>query len=248
MERSAELEDFIVGPRRVHGRCRKIFSVCCCCGITFLAVILTCILVRHFQRGALLTPMLDVINTADYCYDRATGTCAATLPPGDVRRFDLLREERPLFGFLFVQVANRSAETMRLVFCGAHVVISDPDASAYEFLIHRPGAHRRISSHASDEPQFGIPEGRVVRTLLVGRLENASWFQLEGSSWNPSQKPGASLGHVLDTIEYVITGRNVGPLGTSSHTDKEPLKLGLVQNATACSPDCPADADAIIQW
>mmetsp|Transcript_51188 Transcript_51188/g.136666 ORF Transcript_51188/g.136666 Transcript_51188/m.136666 type:complete len:224 (-) Transcript_51188:98-769(-) len=198
------------------------------------------ILGRHEHRGELLEPVMNAIGGAEYCYNSETGTCAALLAPKDVKHFDLSQVERPLFGFLYAQVAGYSNSIFREMLSGAHVEIEDPHSAAYEFLIKRPGAHQRISSHQSDDPQYGVPEGRVVRTLLVGTLEGRTWFQLEGSPWDPVHQVGASMGHALDTLEYAISRRNIGPLGTSNFTDRAPLLMDgrPLDPALVCHEPC----------
>merc|ERR1712012_719975 len=102
--------------------------------------------------------------------------------------------ERPLFGFLYAQVAGYSNSIFREMLSGAHVEIEDPHSAACEFLIKRPGAHQRVSSHQSDDPQYGLPEGRVVRTLLVGTLEGRTWFQIGGIALGSSAPDGRLRG------------------------------------------------------
>jgi hypothetical protein len=142
-------------------------------------------------------------------------------------RFDLHPAENPLLGFLWQQVLGQSRTELLEVLSGAHVIIDDPEGKAYAFLESLPGAERRsFSTHRSDRAQYDIPEGYFVSSLLIGYLNNATWFQLEGAPWDLNNHFWQSLGHILDTTEYIMSlmSSNVGPLGTSKYTDRRPLR------------------------
>lgn len=87
-------------------------------------------------------------------------------------------------------------------------------------------SYRRTSSHQSIVPMYGIPEGQVLRTMLTGRNhEGDTWFQFEGANWAPFKRPAESWVHAINYIQYTITGRQVGPLGDSVHTDSRPIHV-----------------------
>lgn len=197
------------------------------------------IVVRHATRGKELKPLLDAMAGSKICNDVRTGTCALELLQQYADQFDLHEAENPLFGFLFAQMSRGDRAELSEVLCGAHVQVRDEDGSIYNFLTSLPGATRRTSSHRSDRSQFGIPEGRVVSTLLVGHLGNQTWFQLEGSPWGTRQTVWNLLGHALDFIEYSTLGQNVGPLGTSRLTDRQSLMAGSPKPVgEACPETC----------
>lgn len=200
------------------------------------------IAIRHAKRGTELEPLLDAMAGAKVCSDFRTGTCALELQTY-AEQFDLHEAENPLFGFLSAQMSLGDRAELSEVLRGAHVEIRDEDGSIYSFLTSLPGATRRTSSHTSDRAQFGIPEGRVVSTLLVGHLQNRTWFQLEGSPWGPHQSVWNLLGHILDFIEYRTLGQNVGPLGTSMFTDRQALMAGNPKLVgEACPETCATSA------
>ena len=185
-------------------------------------------------------------ETSQRCGD-VQAPCVAELSKAASKDFDLHPAENLLFGFLTAQLARlpktndtagdggrQGSPHMAEILRGAHVRFPDPDAKWHQFLVTLPGAYPRISSHASTARQSGIDEGRVVHTILIGSLDGETWLQLEGSPWNPAKFE--VLGHCLDGIEYVLTRKNVGPLGTSSYTDRNPLDLGQVQNASTACP------------
>lgn len=203
--------------------------------LAFFVFVCVITVVRHHRRGAELDPLLEAISASRVCYHSQTETCAVELGESATARFDLHEAENPLFGFLYAQLGLSDLDGMREVLGGAHVQLED-GGSAYGFLTQLPGAAKRISSHDSDRAQYGIPEGRIVSTLLVGTLRNHTWFQLEASSWDPWRNPLASLGHVADYLEYKATGMNVGPLGTSRSTEAHPLALGHVGSVQKACP------------
>lgn len=49
--------------------------------------------------------------------------------------------------------------------------------------------------------------GALVHTVLLGKLDNVSWLQLESHA--------VELMHAVDWLEYAFTGENQGPNGTS---------------------------------
>mmetsp|Transcript_41209 Transcript_41209/g.92957 ORF Transcript_41209/g.92957 Transcript_41209/m.92957 type:complete len:304 (+) Transcript_41209:108-1019(+) len=205
-------------------------KVVCALGVVLVLVVLLAglIAVRHARRGAELEPLVNFLKSSQACTRSPERACTIMANNEVSDRFDLHEPEALLLGFLFDQALRGNLDETAEVLSGAHMVLEDADGSAYGFLTTLPGAHRRISSHASTREQYGIPEGRVLSSLLVGTIQNMTWLQLEGSPWNPWHDPWRSLGHILDFLEYVILQRNVGPLGTSRATDKMPILMGRV--------------------
>lgn len=221
---------------------RKCRHACCAC-ILVLAITVSVLVfgaaIKRYRRISKLEPLLDEIDKSLVCEHKATDSCMLELSPRDSTKFDLHPAENSLFGFLFAQVARRDRTVMSEVLQGAHLVLpldQGPSGDYYDFLRRLPGAHERISSHQSDRTQYGIPEGSVVSTLLIGSVQGRVWLQLEGSVWDPFHVPLSSVCHVIDYIQYKLTGRNVGPLGSSSHTDKNPL---LVEDPILPEEACP---------
>merc|ERR1719491_903732 len=98
---------------------------------------------------------------------------------------------------------------------GAHISVNDPMSKIYGFIKRSklPPAQQRQSSHKSDVLQYGLKLGRVLSTLLVGRLANRTWFQLEGSAYRTGSfsmwMNGQNVAHMLDFVEYRFSGNNV---------------------------------------
>jgi len=212
-----------------------------------VAGMVAAITIRHNRRGTELDPLLDAIASSKVCLLTKMDTCAVELTDNSAIHFDLHEAENPLFGFLYQQVARGDRDKMRDILMGAHVLLDDERGLVYSFLTQLPSAKRRISSHDSDRAQYGIPEGRVVSTLLVGTLHNQTWFQLEASAWDPWHQPLSSIGHVLDCMEYFVLGLNVGPLGVSRYTEREPIVARPASTSDACPLACgdkPVDASS----
>mmetsp|Transcript_52550 Transcript_52550/g.122243 ORF Transcript_52550/g.122243 Transcript_52550/m.122243 type:complete len:279 (-) Transcript_52550:154-990(-) len=216
-----------------------------CCGCTFCAMLsivgalAVIIAVRRHTRGQELEALMQLITNADLCMDEERKVCELDLSEATAAGFDLHERDSPLLGFLFGQVLRGAPDKMRSVLSGAHVQLRDPDGFIYDFLRGLPRSYKRISSHRSSRAQYGVPEGKILSALLVGTLDNSTWLQLEGSAWDPLHQPWASMGHILDYIEYKILRKNIGPLGISGNTDWQPLFIKSVAHAAeTCPQEC----------
>lgn len=235
--------------KRLVERVKEHWRLCSIVTLTILALLIVAgCFIRSFQRGVQMEPLLQALarNTST-C--RRGEECTVELSHEDANKFDLHPAENLLFGFLFRQVADNTELHMREILSGANIAFPDPEHNFYNFLSNLDGAQKRISSHRSDSDQYGIPEGRVVHTLLVGTTGRKTWLQLEGASWAPFSAPiSETIGHSLDTIQYFFTQRQVGPLGTSRHTDNNPLTFQTPRLAhQACPKFCstPSRTDIV---
>jgi hypothetical protein len=53
-------------------------------------------------------------------------------------------------------------------------------------------------THCSTLPTYGVPEGRLLRTVLTGvDIFRDTWFQLEGANWSPAKHPIDSIIHAV---------------------------------------------------
>jgi hypothetical protein len=158
--------------------------------------------------------------------------------PADSKRVDIHPVEALFLGTVYVRLAKRNMMVMEDILCGAHVVVHynrnlQPALQRfyYRLFSHMYAAYARGSSHSSASVQYGIPEGSVLRTLLVGEQQRAAvmdtWFQLEAAEWNPWRHPFDSLMHAMFYFEYELFDVQIGPLGTSPHTDQRPLELAF---------------------
>jgi hypothetical protein len=98
---------------------------------------------------------------------------------------------------------------------GAHFVVDGDGGHFYEAW--RPlGAWPRLSSHYPqvDTPQLEIRFDRAG--FLFGKnAAGDTWCQMEKTS-----RIASPLAHFFDFIAYRISGKNVGPLGLSPHTER----------------------------
>jgi hypothetical protein len=128
------------------------------------------------------------------------------------------------------------------VFHGGHVRLED-DARLYRYVRAylaggrawdwwwggsraRGGSRRGAQTHRTlHEPVEVTLPARLLTgwgCLLVGTHERGTWFQAEGSSVRRGLAP---LVHhaAVDYVKYRLTGLQVGPLGRSARTDRDPL-------------------------
>jgi len=216
---------------------------CCFLVLALLIFIGIVIGINNSQRSHLLEPMLDALTQIPLCHAPARGTCVAEIQDVNLRKFDLHppQPEKELMGFMYVQVAQQHRDIMREILSGAHLVLlkdqvdsSHGPISAYAMLENWPGAYKRASSHRSDAQQYGIPQGQVLHTILLGKIGGKTWFQFEGNGVNGVW---TFILHMCDYVEYKLTGRNIGPLGTSKYTDRTPL---LIHSPVAMKKqECP---------
>jgi len=216
---------------------------CCFLVLALLLFIGIVIGTNNSQRSHLLEPVLDALTQIPLCHAPARGTCVAEIQDVNLRKFDLHppQPEKELMGFMYVQVAQQHRDIMREILRGAHLVLlkdqvdsSHGPISAYEMLENWPGAYKRASSHRSDAQQYGIPQGQVLHTILLGKIGGKTWFQFEGNGVNGVW---TFILHMCDYVEYKLTGRNIGPLGTSKYTDRTPL---LIHSPVAMKKqECP---------
>lgn len=112
---------------------------------------------------------------------------------------------------------------------GAYVLVRDPYQTFYQlchrFANRRSGGPRALSSHASELPQYEVRDGGHV-VLFGFRTYNGigcTFFQMEPfGAW---ESLVGALMHAATWLGYEVTGRNVGPRGTSAYTEADPLVL-----------------------
>lgn len=201
------------------------------------------IIYRHGTRGRLLGATLQTIESSRFCWVPHRNRRICAMEPEDVAAAEVLgiHAQDRLMGFMYAQVANKSKHSMQEILDGAYVSVSDPEHWGYDSFIAADDAYKRACSHASSDQTYGMTLSGSLRSMLVGtddsRTLNYTWFQFEGADQHTTW-----LGHTLDYWEYKITGRNIGPLGTSGYTDWNPIVLGKTELASsACPIECEGD-------
>lgn len=223
-----------------------------------ILLLAACCLHRSHDREAQVEKyrarFLSALDSATFCKGAAGSPSeAVTCGPSckaelglNATTFDLHPAENALFGFIYAQVTNRSHSDMSEILGGAFVKFPDPNGCAHKFLITLPGHYKRISSHFSSTDQYGIKEGKVIDTILIGTsTDNVTWFQLEGAAFDGMHDISQSWKHTLDTILYVVTRRQMGPLGTSAHTEKQPLHMPTPSVPQYCALPCAVPPAAV---
>lgn len=122
-------------------------------------------------------------------------------------------------------------------FDGAHVVIEDRGA-LYDTARALPGAVERLSSHASQGPQYQVA-GDSTGPILFGKTADGSgtWVQLEGHRADLTLAGAKDLvPHMVDYVKYKLTGRNQSRFGSSGYTEARPLILEPTATGEPTSP------------
>jgi len=118
------------------------------------------------------------------------------------------------------------------MFSGAHLVFYD-NGELYERLItHVPNLRQRRSSHTSNTQSYAF-FGKSSRECLFATREltdeekiahphasQMTWVQFERSGTHSFWE---LLKHMIDYLLYLLTKKNIGPLGRSQHTDANPF-------------------------
>lgn len=134
--------------------------------------------------------------------------------------------ERQVIEIIYWHLIEQNPITMMEIFKGAHVIVRGDQGEYYHTFqtLDPDSVYVRMSSHFSKVKQVGITQGSFLTTLLCGETpESDTWFQFESAPWNPWGDPLESLVHVLNYLEYIFRGVQIGPLGTSVYTDASPL-------------------------
>ncbi len=134
------------------------------------------------------------------------------------------------------------------IFHGSHVFVENANGKGDDGALYRkwkklPGAEERTSSHQSKEQQYQIKVGPGDAVVLFGTTpEGNTWFQLErhaGRAGNFAEK-GVSVvktgignlfhgelsiddAHGKDFHLYQKIRQNIGPMGVSPHSDRNPV-------------------------
>jgi hypothetical protein len=112
---------------------------------------------------------------------------------------------------------------------GSHVMVADGDLYtrlAALAISADADATPRTSSHVSDVSQYEIRfEGLGV--MLFGMKDGKTWFQMENTSGS-AEDLGEIFGHLGDFFIHLFSRQNVGPLGLSPKTDKDPLQAVII--------------------
>lgn len=101
---------------------------------------------------------------------------------------------------------------------------------------HSSSHHNTKSIHGqTDQKQYEI-SGKLAPAILFGQTSkqagNQTWVQLEKTPFNAEgkcQKIKNVVMHGMDYLNYKYTGQNIGPFGTSVHTESNQINLNPLQ-------------------
>ncbi|EQC36873.1 hypothetical protein SDRG_05703 [Saprolegnia diclina VS20] len=208
-----------------HGSLKLLFYL-----LSTIVVASALILFSALQRMTLESTLYSLMNTmltAEYYVptEDRTGLVDMTIAPA--RNVATIDVERIILATLYTQLLNKHSKVLMEIVKGAHVIVENDQGAYYELFRNITATtYTRISSHASIVSQYAVPQGPLLETLLTGvTAEKHSWFQFEGANWDPIDRPFDSILHVLNYLEYKVRGVQIGPLGTSLHTDRNPLRI-----------------------
>ncbi|KDO32929.1 hypothetical protein SPRG_02622 [Saprolegnia parasitica CBS 223.65] len=207
-----------------HGSLKLLFYL-----LSTIVVASALILFSALQRMTLESTLYSLMNTmltAEYYAPTDDGGLIdmTMAPAREVATIDV---ERIILATLYTQLLNKHSKVLMEIVKGAHVIVENDHGTYYELFRNITATtYTRISSHASIVSQYAVPQGPLLETLLTGvTAEKHSWFQFEGANWDPIDRPIDSILHVLNYLEYKVRGVQIGPLGTSLHTDRNPLRI-----------------------
>lgn len=119
-----------------------------------------------------------------------------------------------------------SSQALEEALKGGHLRFDD-NGSLYAELVEKfkQGIKARYSSHASCQTQYSF-SGLVLKEVLFGVYEDSTnkkrmtWLQMEKHSTTTLMN--LTL-HMIDYLVYKVSKKNIGPCGSSIHTDSNPL-------------------------
>jgi len=175
--------------------------------------------------------LLEALPSGDFTVAE-TGNYTVDFKDSIEDQYDLQEKDRLVLATVFTRVCQKNTHCVSEILSGAYTVLTGDQGEFYEFVKSEvPGSYVRKSSHESSSHQYGVRLGNSLKTILTGTNSSSdSWFQFEGSPWDPFQDPIGSMKHCMDYVTYRITGKNVGPMGLSSFKESNPLKLQLSPN------------------
>lgn len=163
---------------------------------------------------------------------------------------EALESEREFIEFMLARL--ESFDQIREFFKGAHIEFIDNNGDTYDnwikYFQEKDSKHfkGRSSSHKSEGQQYSL-EGNLVYEALFGTRKDSrtgikyTWVQLERnpvgdyqqwtkSGWDFCKQFINLLRHFMNFIQYRITGRNIGPYGSSPHTENNnPIRIDLTK-------------------
>ncbi|OQS02613.1 hypothetical protein THRCLA_05029 [Thraustotheca clavata] len=207
-----------------HSHLRMLFLLLMSLVIT--SVITICCMMERLRLESSLHSVLNGLLNADLIHSH-DGFIFADMDRHHKKSLRPLDIECKLLGTLYMHLAARQSHDLMEILRGAHVIVQNDNGFYYShFQNLSSNIHFRFSSHYSIVQQYAIPQGPLLDTILLGIThDNSSWFQFEGAAWDPFTRPMDSLIHVLNYFEYTFRRVQIGPLGTSIHTDQSPLVI-----------------------
>ena len=159
------------------------------------------------------------------------------IPPNDLKmHFDQLNNITHLewdFVILLIGKLRRefnlkseiTEDVLEEMLKGGHLKLHDNGTLYDELLVNfNTKLKKRSSSHDSICQQYSL-SGPVLREVLIGASKDeqgnkATWIQFER---HHTKSIIQIILHLLDYLQHKLTGKNIGPFGTSEHTEQNPI-------------------------
>jgi hypothetical protein len=110
---------------------------------------------------------------------------------------------------------------------GAHVQLCDNDHFYHKWTKkHKDFLTTEYCSHNSLKQHYRI-QSDTIPEILFGTSKIGTWVQLENY-------PASDPMHLIDYFKYILSGKNRGPFGSSTSTDKKPLVLKRRKSPRKC--------------
>lgn len=177
------LHDSLPFTQPLAARDKLCMSAACVMVLAVLATVGTAVGLR-MEAESRLDAMLHLLRGATF-EPGINGTWKMQVTPEQADEYDMRDAEVTLLGTLHVRIANRSMYMTEQLLRGAHVVVRGDGGYFYRMFSRFEGAYTRTSSHYSSRVQYGIPEGRYLRTLLFGTVR--PFVHRDAASLQPRQ-------------------------------------------------------------
>lgn len=198
-------------------------KACCLCPLILAAFFLTISICSRVSKQAELLDLVEMIQTTSL-NNHTTGSLMLKESSSN----PLTQLEQNLIQTLYRQALAQNSSLLIEMLKGAHIVLLNDHGKYYRQLQQLGSYVYRMSSHYSSTMTFAISPRHVLQTVLIGETKDQStWFQLEGSVWDPFHHPIESICHLVDYLEYKVRRVQIGPFGTSIYTESHPLLIDL---------------------
>lgn len=131
----------------------------------------------------------------------------------------------------FKQDSELTSAVLEELLKGGHLKFYDDGLFYNELIQHfNSSIQKRSSSHNSCVQQYSL-SGPVVKEVLFGisidkNGNESTWIQFEKHNMNTIIE---YILHLFDYLMHKLTGKNIGPYGSSDHTESNPIVISSIE-------------------